>query len=240
MTATQLPLDRLAEPLREPVAAYAARLQALCGPQLLAVTFYGPLRRPQPGQPTVLANAAVFRQVDLEMLARIAREGRHFGRSGIAAPWALTPELIAGSRDSFPLELLEIAVARVTVLGTDFFADLVFEPAHVRLQCERELKVIEIHLQRGLLAAAGDTRALGRLNRQLGHTMVRVLRGLAWLAGERRDRSTYELVDAVETSTGRHLSGVRQTFDDSLPASWEMFSQLHADVRALGESVEHL
>ena len=86
MTRDHACLDDLPEPLREPIGNYVERLQALCGEQLLALTFYGPLDRAQPGQSAALANAAVFRQVDLHLLARIGREGKQFGRSGIAAP----------------------------------------------------------------------------------------------------------------------------------------------------------
>jgi hypothetical protein len=238
MNSPHATLDDLAEPLREPVARYVERLQTICGSDLLAVTFYGPLKAPLPGESAALANTAVFRTVDLELLARIARDGKRFGRSGIAAPWALTPQLIDESRDSFPLELWEIAQQHVCVYGQDYFADLVFEPAHVRLQCERELKVVEIHLQRGLLAAAGDERALGRLGRHLAHTLLRVLGGLAWLGGDREPRAIYDLVEKTEQSIGRELVGIRRLLDDSLAASWEEFAQLHADVQMLRETVD--
>ncbi len=91
MTSQYAQLDDLAEPLREPVAGYVDRMRTICGPELLAVTFYGRLKTPQPGESAALANAAVFRAVDLEMLARIAGDGRRFGRSGIAAPWRSRP-----------------------------------------------------------------------------------------------------------------------------------------------------
>ncbi len=240
MTAAHAQLDELAEPLRGHVADYVERLQAVCGPELLAVTFYGPLWRPAPGEPAALANASVFRSVDLAMLARIAHDGHRFGRCGIAAPWALTPELIEDSRDTFPLELIEIAAQPTTVFGPDLFSNLAFDTAHVRLQCERELKVIEIHLQRGLLAAAGDERALARLGHHLGHTLLRVLRGLAWLRGERTPRSAYGQVMAAETATGRSLAGVRKLLDDSVGIGWEAFSQLHDDVQALRETADRL
>ncbi len=240
MNLPHAPLDELAEPLREPIALYVERLRALCGQQLLAVTFYGPLPAPLPGESTALANAAVFREVDLPMLAQIAREGKHFGRSGIAAPWALTPELIDDSRDSFPLELLEITQQHIGVYGPDYFDRIEFQPADVRLQCERELKVIEIHLQRGLLAAAGDEQSLGRLGRHLAQTLLRVLRGLAWLGGDRQPRKPYALVERIESSITRELTGIRRVLDDSAGADWQQFAQFHADVRALREIADRL
>ena len=109
---------------------------------------------------------------------------------------------------------------------------------HVRLQCERELKVIEIHLQRGLLAAAGDERALARLGHHLGHTLVRMLRGLAWLGGDRQVRSAYGQIDAAEAQLGRELPGVRRLLDDSVGFGWEAFSLLHADVQILRETAD--
>jgi hypothetical protein len=240
MILQQTALDALPEPLREPIGRYAHRLRSLAGEQLLALTFYGPLDVPQPGQSSVLANAAVFRQVDLELLGRIAREGKQFGRSGIAAPWALTPELIADSRDTFPLELIEIAQQNVCVVGQDHFARLEFEAAQVRLQCERELKVIEIQLQRGLLSAAGDERSLGRLAGHLSRTLLRVLRGLAWLGGDRGPRLAYGWVEVIEATVGRPLGGVRGVLDDSLAADGQRFAAFYADVRTLREMADRL
>ena len=132
--------------------------------------------------------------------------------------------MIDDSRDTFPLELLEIVQRHVDVHGPDYFDQLDFEPAHVRLQCERELKVIEIQLQRGLLMAAGDERSLGRLGGHLGQTLLRILRGLAWLAGDRQPRTLYGLVEAAEHSIARELGGIRRVLDDSDPADWSKFS----------------
>jgi hypothetical protein len=219
---------------------YLARLGALCGPRLLSVAFYGPFDSHAAGAAGALTNAVIFDAVDLELLSRIAAEGARFGRAGIAAPWALTAALVDDSRDSFPLELIEIQQRHVTIFGPDFFSGLGFEPAHVRLQCERELKVIEIHLQRGLLAAAGDERLLGRVGLHLAQTLLRILRGLLWLGGDRVPRGGFELVAAVEPFVARGLPGVRRALDDSETASWSKFSDLHADVRALRDFADHL
>jgi hypothetical protein len=78
------------------------------------------------------------------------------------------------------------------------------------------------------------------LGLQLSHTLVRVLRGLAWLGGDREARSAFGLVEVIEKSIGRELVGVRRVLDDSESSDWTKFSQLHADVRALRETADGL
>ena len=91
----------------------------------------------------------------------------------MAAPTVFTPAYLARSVDTFPLEFIEIQQQHVTVLGEDHFAPLVFEPAHVRLQCERELKVLEIGLQQGILVSQGRSESLKWLGDDVAERLLR-------------------------------------------------------------------
>jgi hypothetical protein len=234
MTAPQSTASAIPEHWAEPVAHYVERLVALCGPRLLGVTLYGPWRhQPAPSGPT-LSSVVVFDRIDLEALRRVGEEGYRFGRQGLAAPWVLTPEGIDTSRDTFPLELIAIAAEHVTPHGTDYFGNLAIEPAHVRLACERELRVIEIHLERGLLTAGRDEEHLGRLVQHSGHSLLGVLRGLLWLNSQRKPLAPFELVGQSEKLLSRQLPGVRRSLDHADTAHWSKFQQFHADILALG------
>jgi len=222
----------------EPVARYVERLVELCGPRLLAVTLYGRWPEAPAGQGPTLASIAVFDRIDLGVLRAVGSEGHRFGRRGFAAPWVLTPTLIDRSRDTFPLELIEIVQQHVTPHGTDFFAGLAIEPADIRLACERELRVLEIHLQRGVLPAGDNEEQLGRIGTHALHTLLRVLTGLAWLSGQREPQPPFERVATAEKLLSRQLPGVRRTLDHSDTAYWSKFNLLHADIQALGETAD--
>ncbi|HTU24574.1 MAG TPA: hypothetical protein VMF30_04205 [Pirellulales bacterium] len=222
----------------EPVAWYVERLVALSGQRLEAITLYGHWPQEPARRGPTLSSVAVFDRIDLETLRRVGREGHRFGAWGFSAPWALTRTAIDRSRDTFPLELIEIVQRRAPLHGPDFFADLTIHPTHVRLACERELRVLEIHLQRGVLTAGDDEEHLGRVGAHALHTLLRILAGLAWLTGRYDYEGPFARVATAERLLDRELLGVRRTMDHSDTAYRHKFHLLHADIQALGDSAD--
>ena len=137
----------------------------------------------------------------------------------------------------FPLELIEIHQMHVTIFGGDLFANLAFEDAHVRLQCERELKTILIGLRQGLLAAAGREKYVGALEMDVGEGLLRTLRGMLWLKGQKDGKPAVEVLAEIEKIVDRRLDGVRTALDPSAHHGWSEFESLYRDVEAVGEIV---
>lgn len=177
----------------------------------------------------------VLASADLELIRKLAQAGSGQRRWRFAPPLVMTARSIDRSRDTFPLELLEIQQWHVTLLGDDLFAGLQFEPRDVRLQCERELKVLEIAMHHGLLAAHGHEEHLSLLSADLSDSLLRVLRGLVWLAGEREPQPRFHLIERVEKLIGRPLPGVCAALDRSDLAGWHKFQRLYDDLLALGQ-----
>ena len=158
-------INRLAPSLREPVARYAERLRELGGSNVLGLAFYGTGVGNSFDPPRHTAqNMIVVEQLRLDDLRQIGVEGPSFGRFHIAAPVVLTPAVIAGSLDTFPLEFIEILQEHATIFGPEYFSaeSLPLQDWHVRLQCERELKIIQIGLQQGLLKIGGTIAGSAR------------------------------------------------------------------------------
>lgn len=222
-----------------PLRRYVETLQELFGGGVLGLTAYGPAVTGEYDlSMDFLRNVLVLDAVDLHTLRRLSLRGTQLGRDHIAAPLVMTPPYIAASRDTFPLELMEIAAARYTVLGRDFFADLEFEQRHVRLQCERELKGVIIRLRQGLLTAAGRDDFLTDLEMDVAATMTRTLRGVLWV-GDRRDYlPPLRMLEEVERMTGGHYAGLRAALILEADHDWEEFASLHRDVVALMEFVD--
>ncbi len=152
-------------------------------------------------------------------------------------PLVLTPDYLKDSCDTFPLEFIEIKQRHVTILGNDYFDSLSFRDSDVRLQCERELKVILLGMHQGLLASSGHERTLLDVTGQLIEHLIRTLRGLLWLKGQRDPGSTPQVVEATEQLIGRKLAGVRRLLHGDESTTWDAFCELYANVQDLGQYV---
>ncbi len=221
--------------LREPAEIFAQRVETIAGKQLLSLAIYGYVLCGvfQPEYQAV-RSVLVLPAIDLELLKRLATEMRGLGRLHFAAPMIMTPHTIATSRDTFPLELLEIQRWHVTLRGNDPFESLDFSPADIRLQSEHDLRSIHIAMHQGLLMSRGREERLGVLSAELTESLLRVLRGLLWLAGQRAD-------DRVRgdrcrgKARGPRAAGRLSGIDRSDAAGWHKFVRLYDDIQALGQ-----
>lgn len=239
MTADIGGLDQIFASMREPIRKYAENVQALAGANGLALTVFGSIAAGSFNPATHTARSVVvLESIDLEMLRRLAKDGAKLGKSKIAAPLIMTPEYITASVDTFPLELIEIQQRHICIFGQDYFEELAFEEAHIRLQCERESKTILIAMRQGLLAAAGREKLFAMIEADVAERLVRTLRGLLWLHGQREAKSAVQAVGEIECSMNRSLSGVRGAIDEQSQHGWEEFQSLYQDVAALGKMVD--
>lgn len=86
--------------------------------------------------------------------------------AGVAPPLVMTPDYLEASTDVFPIEFLVMSANHKTLHGEDPLASLTLEPAHLRLQLEREIKGKVTALRTRLLGSGGDARALTELSRE--------------------------------------------------------------------------
>ena len=232
-------LERVIEPMRQPIQQYAEQIRALAGNNALALMLFGSiaagifdLKR------HTVRNVLVLEEVDLEMLRQLAKEGTKLGKARISAPLIMTPGYIKASLDTFPLEFIEIHQCHITLFGHDHFETLSFNDTHVRLQCERELKTILIAMRQGLLAAAGREKLIGEMEIDVAERLVRTFRGLLWLKGEKEAKPAAQVISEVENITEQKLPGVRDALIVTGPHGWDLFRTLYEDVEAVGKIVD--
>ncbi len=236
MADADLKLDGLMEPLRDPMREYCDLVTRLGGDKVASVTVYGAaVSGAFDATRHNVHSVLVLDGVDLDFLRVLSEHGAKLGKHRIAAPLIMTAAYIDGSLDTFPLELIEIQQMHLTVLGDDPFATLTFEDAHVRLQCERELKTVLIGMRRGLLVAAGRDKFLEAMGIDAAEGLVRTLRGMLWLKGKKESKPSAEVVSAVEELTDLTLDGVRTALDPAGPHGWGEFQKLYRNVEALAE-----
>lgn len=231
--------EQIAHKMQEPLRKFGNRVQTLAGSNCLAVTVFGAIATPRfdPARHTA-KSVVVLLRVDLGMLRLLAQEGAKLGKAKIAAPLIMTPDYIQASLDTFPLEFLEIQQCHICLVGPDHFTDLTFADTHVRHQCERELKTILIAMRQGLLAAAGREKLFGTIESDVAERLVRTLRGLLWLHGQREFLPGIQAVEQVEQQVDRSLSGVRDAVNQSGRHGWEEFCRLYDDIEALKTFVD--
>lgn len=236
MTEPDAKLEQVVESLRQPLRDLERLVAQTAGANLKGLTLFGRITHPtfDPSYRTA-RSVMVVERADLGMLRRLAEHGLRLGRAGIAAPLVMTPKYIAASLDTFPLEFIEIKQHHLTLRGEDHFDGLEVKDTDVRLQCERELKVLLIGLRQGLLSAAGREKFIEVVADDATEAVLRSLRGILWLSGRKEGKPDDEVVDEAETLIKRKFPGVRRSLDPSATVGWDEFETLYSDVEALGE-----
>jgi hypothetical protein len=180
-------------------------------------------------------NTIVVDSVDLSALRILSEQGMKLSRQRIASPIMMTPSYIKDSCDTFALEMIDITQNRIVLFGEDYFTDLEFHAEHVRLQIERELKVILTGMRQSLLGSLNEDELFATITEDAARALVRVLRGFLWINGERERQSLSVQIAHVEEKTGRKLPGLRHALDPQQPHGWNTFQELYDDVQSLGE-----
>jgi len=228
-------LQRVPEAQRESVRQYATRLMHFGGSRIHSMALYGPIARGDfDAAHDVVRSVVVMDRVDLEALRQLAAEGHRLGRAGIGAPLVLTPEFVQQSLDTYPLELIEIQSAYIVILGEDDYGGLQFDAPHVRLQCERELKVLLLAMRQVAVTHGATERELRRAAWPPLLDLLRVLRGMCWLKGQRQAMSPRELAIQAEAILGKPLGGIRRAVDDRGATDWPTIQSLYRDIETLG------
>lgn len=107
-------------------------------------------------------------------------------KRGVGTPLFLSEAYVHNSLDVFPIEYLNFQNSYDVVYGKDILADLQFDPKHLRLQCEREIKGKLLLLREGFLEADGKDKHVRALLSDSLHALVAIFNGLLFLKD--RDR----------------------------------------------------
>jgi hypothetical protein len=231
----QSALDRVPLLVRDSVQQYADRVLAYGGSHVLGLMLYGPVAGPTFDSNIHMVHSVLMLDaMGLDILRRLSGEGSRFGRRRFTAPMVMTPGFLQASRDSFPLELIEMQQQRLVLLGEDFFTGVTFDPPHVRLQCERELKSLSVGMRQAVVADGDKETSIQRAALPALFGLVRVMRGMLWLKGKTEALPATVILAEIENLASRHLPGVRRAFDFPSAVDWMVFEQLYDDIEALG------
>jgi len=234
-TPTASPTEwQIAPAMHDSLARLADTVSQVMGDTVLGLSAFGSVLSPGFDESLMTAQSVlVVHRVDIERLKSLAARGPRLGKLNVSSPLVLTEDFIAGSADTFPLELLEIHQRRRTLLGRDCFASIHLHAEHVRLQCEREFRRIQLRLRQGLLASTAQTDALDALQTDVGAHLLRTLRGLLWLHDRTEFVPRQQVVEECEHMLKLSLPGLRTAIQLHLEHGWSEFQALYEDVEHL-------
>jgi len=176
---------------------FLEELTVAAGSKLLSVVLYGSAARGDFHEKTSDLNLILVLEdlspATLEMLSPIIRR---WLKKDHPSPRLFTPSLISESADVFPMEMLDLQSCRLVLFGRDPFAGLAVGRAHLRLQCERELRTKLMRLREAYVECHDLPEELKRLLTGSYTTFVAVFRGCLSLMGGSVPLRNAEVVEA--------------------------------------------
>ncbi len=106
-----------------------------------------------------------------------------WNKRNVATPLFMTRSYIESSLDSYPLEFLNMQKNHKLIYGTDLLEDLSFQPSHIRLQCEREIKGKLLLLREKFLETKGKPRGIQELIKTSITAFISIFSGMLYLKG---------------------------------------------------------
>ncbi|MFO0974564.1 MAG: hypothetical protein U1A27_14160 [Phycisphaerae bacterium] len=235
-SAESLHSEIVASDLRPAVEELAQALTQHARGALLGITLYGRCVSERFGGPlAAITSVAVVREIDIDVLRQIAEQADRLARLRVAAPLMMTPAGIAASRDTFPLELLEIQDFHDTLWGADHFSAIELAAEHVRLAVERELKQIGVVLRQAVLSAGGRDHDLSFAVEHIVERAMRALRGLLWLRGRRGPLDRVTVTAEVARIAAVELPGLAAAARQPKFFDFAAFRLLYDDIERLAK-----
>jgi hypothetical protein len=199
------------ETLQAGLNSYCDHVRSIAAARLQSIIVFGVVLTDnwQPQQDRI-EHALVIAEDDLDLISGFAKLDAFARKLPLAAPLILTPQRIIASKDTFPLEWLEIASCHEVVYGSDPFTALELAREPLRLQCERESRIATIGLRQRLVQSGSKQAEVPM--REVAEQAIRVLRGLLRLFDRQVPAAPSAVITAAESLLEIDLQPIRQAF----------------------------
>ena len=121
-------------------------------------------------------------------------------KRNVAIPLFMTRSYLAGSLDAYPVEFLNMKRHYRVISGEDVLAPLAFDPQHIRLQLERELRGKLLHLRSGYLATEGKANKIRDLIGASLTAFVSLFGAILWLKKLEIPKGKRDIIAAASTA----------------------------------------
>jgi predicted nucleotidyltransferase len=181
------------------VDRYVADYRNACGDNLVSVIMYGSAvtHEYRPGESDI-NTLIVLKDFGIGELGTSLPVARKWLSKKVTVPFYMTGEYIASSLDTYPIEFIDMSSNYKVLYGDDVLARLDIKKEHVRIQCERELKGIALHLRREYVRTSGGKKVLERLLTASIKTLLPVFKALLVLNDRPIPKLKSDIIMAVE------------------------------------------
>jgi hypothetical protein len=235
--------------VEERLQGFTADLKLRYGERLKSVLLYGSAARGDyiAGKSN-LNLLVILTRVGAEELAQGNQIFQKYRKKGVVAPLFFTPEYIATSTDSFPMEFLDIKAHHLLLFGEDPLTDLEIGRQNLRLQCEAEIKGKLVRVRQSFLEIGLDKRKLPGLLTGSLTSFLPAMRHLLRLDKGIEVRKAEEVFSQLEENYGLDGNPFRQIWelkrDKAKRISPEqfkpLFGQYISQLQKLAEIVDKL
>lgn len=123
-------------------------------------------------------------------------------KRGVTIPFFMTPHYIRASLDSFPVEFVNMQCNYKVLFGDDIFKNLPITRENIRLQCERDLKGIAIHLKTEFIRSAGRKNELTNVLDASIRRLIPLMRAILILNDRKIPNAKSEIISSIEDIFG--------------------------------------
>ncbi|MFH1313854.1 MAG: hypothetical protein ABIJ00_11600 [Candidatus Eisenbacteria bacterium] len=191
-------LDRLHESVRSDVEAYCHKVISALGPGVKSISAYGSATGPDfirgKSNVNLVIVAADLSQSVLTRLLEVVKWG---AKRKIVPPLLLTADYIATSLDVFAIEFAEIKADQVLLMGEDHFSSIDVVPAHLRLECESQLKSAVLRTRQAYLEVGLAKKGAESVLHTSLTSLIPVFRAMLRLKGVEVPRPKLDVVRSV-------------------------------------------
>lgn len=174
-----LKLDGIKPELKAVIQPYLVKLLEIHKENIISIVLYGSATGKYfiPGKSDINL-AVVFKCLGLKQLKESLRV-INSGISGrITAPLFLSLSHIETSKDTFPIEFIEIKENNILAYGKDVFGGLEIDEANLRLFCKREIEGKLIRIRQAYLEIGLKKKGVEALMKKSLNSLVPVFRAL--------------------------------------------------------------
>ncbi len=199
---------------RETAAEFAASLAERLGDRLHSALLFGSVARGEavPGVSDINVLVLLDR-IDAAALRAASPLARRWAESGNTAPLFMAEGEWRRAADVFAIELTDMRDAHEILHGRDPLEGLEVDGAALRLQAERELRGKLLQLREGMLLAAEDEQAVGRLLMLALPSFVTYMRAALRLVGRRVPRRGPETIEDAGQLVGADPSALLRVWE---------------------------
>lgn len=183
------------------------------GDGLIGAVFYGSAASHEYSAGRSDINLALFlKDNSISRLRSCVEIQKKWSRKNVSVPLFLTREYIMSSLDTFPIEFLDMQNCYRLLYGEDVLSTIEIEKSYLRLQCERELKGVMLHLRSEFIRTENRAYLIRNLLSSSMRKLIPVFKAILVLNDHKIPSTKSEIISAVEDLYGFGVSAFSDVF----------------------------